>query len=300
MSCSVQAAPPITAAALAADGKHVVLGSQRGIEVRSWPDLEVTGNLATGLSHVHDLVFSPNGRMLLAAGGLPAEEGVVEVLSWPEGKRIHRVSEHTDLVYRAAWSPDGTQWTTASAEGICQVFAADTGQQLIRYEGHSRPVLAIRYLPDGKTIVSAGADQTLQVWECDTGRHLRTLDNHVGAVNDLAVRPAGSTDEAPIVASASDDRTVRIWQPTIGRLMRFARLPSAPRAVIWSEGGDRLMVGCNDGHLRVLDFETVKIAGDLPGLDGYVYSLVPDRTANRILLAGENGLLRICSIESGR
>ena len=286
------AAPPVTAAAFTPDGKQVLVGSQAGIEIRSWPELTVTGRLKTGLAHVHDLAFAPDGRSLLAAGGTPAASGVVEGWSWPDGELVRRVEGHTDLVYRVAWAPDGSRWATASANHTCRIHAADTGKVLVNYEGHSRPVLAVVFLPDGKTVVSAGVDQSLQVWTAEAGKPVRTLDNHVGAVNDVAVRPGTPADAPPAVASVGDDRTVRLWQPTIGRLVRFARLPAKPLAVAWAPAGDRLVVGCADGRVRVLDPDTLAVTGEKTGFGGRVHCVVPNPETGRGLLAGGTGLGR--------
>lgn len=266
-------ASPITAASFSPDSKQLILGSQRGVEVYSWPELEVVSRIQVDLSHVHDLAFSPDGKKLLAAGGAPAREGVIEVWQWPAGKRIRLISGFKDLVYRVAWAPDGTRWAAASADGTCRVYEKDSGKELVRYEGHSRPVLALAFLPDGQTIVSTGVDQSLQTWEAKTGKQIRTLDNHVGAVNDLAVRPGGSKEGIPMVASISEDRTVRLWQPTIGRMLRFARLESAPRVIAWSRRGDKLIVGCNDGKIRVLDPDTMAIQIEKRVLNGRIHAL---------------------------
>ncbi len=256
LTAPTTAAPPITAATYTPDRRAALVGSQAGIEVRSWPELKVAGNIKTELINVHDLSFSPNGKTLLAAGGSPGEAGIVEVFSWPDAERLQCISQHLDLVYRVCWSPDGKNFATAGADGVCRVFDLETGKCLVRYEGHSRAVLAIVYLPDGKGIVSAGADQTLQLWDSGTGKHLRTLNNHLAAVNDLAVQP-GTKMEVPVVVTVSDDRTVRLWQPTIGRLMRFARLESPARCVAWSADGQQILVGCNDGTLQSIDAATV-------------------------------------------
>jgi WD40 repeat protein len=279
---------PITAAALSPDGAQVVLGSQSGIEIRSWPELALTKQLKTELANVHDLRFSPDGRTLLAAGGSPAESGAVEVLSWPAGERLRRVAEHVDVVYRVAWSPDGKRWATAGADGICQVHLAETGARLTRYAGHSRAVLAIAFL-DNEMIASAGVDQTLRLWEGASVKHLRTLDNHFGPVNDISVRPGDSAPATRVVATIGEDRTVRLWQPAVGRLMRFAKLSAAPRAVAWSAKGDRLFVGCSDGRIRIVDAESTEVVGELPGLQGRIHELVVDSQRNLILVSGEGG-----------
>jgi WD40 repeat protein len=234
---------------------------------------------------------------LLIAGGAPGEVGTVDVYRWPERESIYRVARHEDLVYRVAWSPDGQTWASAGADGICQVFSRASGAAVCRFAGHSRSVSAICYLPDGKAIASAGVDQTIQLWDSRSGLALRALDNHLAPVNDLALRPlltaahqeAGAARAAlPMLASASDDKTVRLWQPTIGRLVRFARLPAVPQSVLWSPSGDRLLVGCNDGVLRVLDPETAEVTQELGGPPQHIYTLVGQPGgAPRALVAGD-------------
>ncbi len=230
-------APPVTALAVAPDGKTVLAGSQAGLRQVSYPELKPqdsrkgggvkNGTLKTALPHVHDLAFSPRGDFLAVGGGAPAEAGMVEVISWPEGKLAYRAEPQGDLIYAVAWSPDGRQLATASYDHTVAILDASSGKRLHKLQGHSRGVLAVCYLPDGKTLVSAGADNSVRVWDVENGRPVRTLDNHTAAVHDLAVRPGEAKEAPPLLASASDDRTVRLWQPTIGRMVRFARLPSA-------------------------------------------------------------------------
>lgn len=288
--------PPITAVAFAPDGKQVLLGSQAGIQIRSWPELEpIEKTIATQLVHVHDLAFAPDGRHLLVAGGAPAEQGAIEVLSWPEAEPIRRIAEHDDVVYRVAWSPNAKEWVSAGGDGACQVFSSDTGQRLARFAGHSRAVLAVCYLPDGQTIASAGADQTIQLWNSRSGAHLRTLDNHLAAVNDLAIRPAARADatERPTLASVSDDYTVRLWQPTIGRLVRFARLPSIAQAVAWTPAGDALLVGCHDGRVRAIDPETAAMSELFSGPEQRIYAMAVAPDGSNILAAGDRQPFRV-------
>jgi hypothetical protein len=79
----VQAQAPITALAFAPGGEQLVVASQAGAEVRSWPKLEVIQRLATKLHHINDAVFSPDGKQLLLAGGSPSDFGDVELHAWP-------------------------------------------------------------------------------------------------------------------------------------------------------------------------------------------------------------------------
>lgn len=283
------AAPPITAVALAPDRTQVVFGSQAGVEIRRWPELDRPERLATQLAHVHDLRFAPDGRTLLVAGGTPAEEGVVEAWSWPAKQALRQVAGHRDVVYRVAFVPDGRQFATAGGDGVCQIFEMSDGTPLRRFEKHSRAVLGIDYLPDGRTIVSVGADQTLRIWDAAEGMPLRSFDNHVGIINGVATRPSVAAKTLPVVATWSDDRTVRFWQPTIGRLMRFVRLPSPPRTAVWSLDGSRLLVGCDDGQWRAIDPDEAHIVATGEGLPGRIHEILLDPTRNEGLVAGVSG-----------
>lgn len=284
-------APPITAAAFAPDGQSVVVGSQAGIEVRSWPDLERVRSIESQLDNVHDLVFSPAGEKLAAAGGAPGESGGVEFFGWPDGQRLKQQAIHDDLIYAFAWRGDGEAWATASGDRTVRIHRATGGELEFVLQGHSRAVLALAWLPDGKTLVTAGGDQTLRVWDGASGRQLRSLDNHTSAVVALAVQP-GASDRTPLVATAGADRTVRFWQPLIGRLVRFGRLKSNPLALAWTPDGGLLAVACNDGHVRTFDPGTANQVQDLPALDGWAYTLAAAPEGKELLVAGEGGQMR--------
>jgi hypothetical protein len=291
------AAPPVTAVAFSPDGKEVVVGSQAGLEVRTWPDLKPARVLKTELAHVHDLAFSPDGKTFAAVGGTPAKRGTVELYRWPVGDLVRQFSPHRDLVYAADWRADSAAIATAGADGIVGIHptAGDGGRKL---EGHSRGVLAVVFLPGDAGLLTAGVDASLRLWDARTGAAVRTLSNHTLPVHDLAVRPGGGGGP-PLVVSVSDDRTVRFWQPTVGRLVRFARLEAVPLAVAWTADGGTAVVACKDGRLRLIDPDTAEVRDDHPALEGAAYSiaLAPDGS---VLVGGRGGQLRRVVIKSSR
>jgi hypothetical protein len=297
-AATADAAPPITAATFAPDGTSVIVGSQSGLAIHSWPELKPLGTLKTQLANIHDLAFSSGGDVLLAAGGKPAEEGMVEILRWPGGEPISTVAAGEDAVYAVDWRADGGAFAAACGDRSVRLFDAK-GEALARLDGHSRAVLAVRFLDEGR-LISAGRDQSLRLWDVKEGRTLRTLDNHTAAVAGLAVRPGTASGAPPWVASIGADRTLRLWQPTIGRLVRFARLPSEPLAVQWTADGTRIAAACADGRVRLIDPDTVAIVDDLPALEGWAYTLVRAPHEPAFLVAGQNGQLRRIAVAAGR
>lgn len=295
VAASCSASPPVTALSFSPDGKHVLAGSQSGIEVRSWPDLSPIRTLPTGLSQIHDIVFSPDRRRFSVAGGSPSEVGALEVWSWPEGELMSRCQPHEDVIYRVAWRSDGQQLACAGGDHLASLINVDSLQVQRKLAGHSRAVTSVVYLPDDRFLVTAGLDETLRVWDLGTGEVIRSLTNHTSGVRDVAVQPHTAAD-SPVIASAGADRTVRLWQPLTGRMLRFAKVAAEPLDLEWSSDGSRILVSCTDGHLRVIDPATVSLLLDKPALDGWAYTVTSASDPENVLIGGSGGQLRTMAL----
>jgi WD40 repeat protein len=284
------AEPPTTAACFTPDGKGLLTGSQAGIAQWDWPRLESPRKLRTSLAHVHDLVFSPSGRWLAAVGGRPAESGQVEFYEWPGDDEPDQLVSHAeDVFYQLAWHDSLPQWTVACGDG--RLYQGTVGQPDVRpLGGHSRGVLTVASV--GNWLFSAGIDRGLRVWEGNPPMSIRSLNNHTATIHDLAVRPLSGDSSPPQLASAAGDRTVRFWQPSIGRLVRFARLPSVPLDIDWLPDGSRLLAACADGHLRVIDPETVSVVADIPAIPAWAYTLAVAPDGRQAVVGGPEGAVR--------
>lgn len=293
-TCSLAAEPPITALAVTPDGKAIVVGSQASVRIYSYPDLLPGDFLGCEFGHVHDLAFSPKGDLLAIAGGKPGEEGAVELLSWPGMKRVAIARPHRDLVYRVAWRGDGSAIWTASADRE-SVLLDDKLAPRQRLSGHSRGLLAVEVLPDGSPI-TASLDQSIRLWDLPKSKPRRVFDQHTDAVSALALRPG---DHGQVwLASASADKTVRFWQPAIGRLVRFARLPSEPLAIAWLRDGSHVVAACVDGKVYAIDPDTAEVSPPRDALAGWAYSIVAAPEKNAVIVGGEGGKLVRVELQS--
>ncbi len=293
------AEPPIAALAFTPDAGAVVVGSQAGLAVRSWPDLQQRRKIATQLANVLDLAFSPNGKFLAVAGGHPAEKGLVEVFDWPSGESLHLYSGHRDSVAAIVWTSNSA-FATASLDRDIILWDTTSKKPVRRLRGHSRGVTALCYLANEQLLVSAGIDRNLRVWGAASGKLVRTLNNHTREVHQLATRPRTSGPHTSglqisglaMAASVGDDRTVRLWQPSIGRMVRFAQLDAAPLAVAWLPDGSRIAVATTAGDLQLIDPDTVEIVQNISAVEGWAYSLAAHPTDGSLLVGGRNGQLR--------
>ncbi|WP_145218013.1 WD40 repeat domain-containing protein [Planctomycetes bacterium TBK1r] len=285
------AEPPITSIEFAPDGSSVATCSQSGVAVYGWPDLKPLTTIQTSSPNLHDLAFSPSGDRLAVAGGTPAENGTVEILSWPDGKSLRVLDGHFDSVMDIDWL-DETRLASAGLDHNVLIWNTSTGARTETLKGHSRGVLAVDHLAASGLLVSAGIDQSLRVWETETGSLVRSLAIHVQPVGSVAVRPSDAG--LPMIASASDDATVRFWQPTIGRMVRFTRLPSKPRQLRWLRDGSLVATCCDDGRVYLVNPETVEVTAIDAAINGPAYAIAIAKSGGSVLVGGVDGqLMRI-------
>ena len=285
---------PVTAVAFSPDSMSLLIGSQDGL-LQVTHDLKQIRKVATALQNIHGIEFSPDRSVIAVCGGAPAQVGGVELWTWPNLKLRFRSLPHADVVYDVGWQPDGRQVFSAGLDRTTRIVDARHGKSSGLYRGHSRGITAVEVLAN-HVLVTASIDQSLRVWDTSTGQESRTLNNHTDMIHAIAARPV--TDDAPpIVASVSSDKSVRFWQPTIGRMVRFRRMPSIPRAIVWSPDGRHVFVTSQDGSLARIDHETAEVTWTSRALNGWCYSLAVDAQGKRIAVGGQDGQLKLIRID---
>lgn len=282
--------PPITCAVITSDGQTVIDGSQSGIRIRDWQNLGIQQTLTVPCRHIHDVVLSQDQTRLVVVGGNPGESAWVGTYSWPARDLIWAQTFSDDVAYAASLSLSGDTLAVACHDHSVALLAAESGNSQTLLRGHSRPVTAVAFVHDGTTLVSCGLDQSLRVWDCDRGTPMRSLTNHTQPITCLAVQP-GAGRAMAMIATGSEDKTVRLWQPTIGRLLRFQRVPSPVTALAWTPDGTTLIAGCHDGRLRVVQADTLHITEHAATANTWITAIAVHPLESTALVGDGNGNL---------
>jgi WD40 repeat protein len=218
---------------------------------------------------------SSDGSLVASAGsgGPPARarEGSIKV--WrieAAGPRLVRTIEVNGAwVMGLSFSPDGCCLAAASVElGKVQptyaaVWEVSSGRRMLDLP-MPVPSDAVAFTPDGRSIVLAGRDSWVRVLRplvapgqddrivalTDPARvrwNERVLAGHIDRIRDVAVSSDGGR-----IASASGDRTVRVWDASTGQnLFTLSGHGSFVEAVAFGPKGQQLASVGRDRTLRM-------------------------------------------------
>lgn len=150
--------------AFSVDGK--LLATTLEGKVRTW---DAGGKLvreyATGAGTGGGVAFSPDGRLLAAAG----PDGVISLFDVATGQALRHLAGHDSATHALAFSPDGRLLASGGHDAQLAVWEVASGQAVCRFSGHAGPVRFVAFLPDGRRFLSAGDDSTALLWDV-TGR----------------------------------------------------------------------------------------------------------------------------------
>jgi len=232
--------------------------------------------------------FSPDGKVLAAAG----DEGVVrlwfDLLGHDAVRRAAGLEGHTDSIYAMAFAPDGLLLATGSEDRTVKVWDVAATKLAHTLEGHRRRILAVTFSPNGKMLASSGDDEVIKLWDAATGAARGDLVGHTDSVCGLAFSPDGTR-----LLSAGRDGTLIAWdvaarhvvyqhgaQAGVVRAMAFS--PNA-ETVAWSSWGDGIVrlrsvtTGVEVGRLQSAPAEqAARINGLAFSADGRLLAVAQD------------------------
>jgi serine/threonine protein kinase/WD40 repeat protein len=151
--------------------------------------------------------FSPDSRCF----AISRRDGILSIYDLASGKETQR---HPGKRFFGCLglNPGNTRLACSSREDprveIRDVASGQTSRTLTCPAG----VSAVAWSPDGKRLATACLDFNIYFWDVETGQRQIPLAGHVSFICCLAFNHAGN-----LLASASYDGVVRLWNPDTGR-----------------------------------------------------------------------------------
>ncbi|MBN3947736.1 MAG: protein kinase [Nostoc sp. NMS7] len=266
----------VNALAISPDSNTLASASDDKI-VKLW-DLNTQKVLTSLLGHSHavkSVTFSPDGQILATA----SDDKTIKLWQVETLEEISTLLGHSHAVKSVAFSPDGQILASGSWDKTIKLWDVNSGKQICSITGHQLQVNAVAFSPQGQLLASASYDRTIRLWQIsaleDFQREfqnrpcyslLGTLSGHAWAVLTVAFSPDGQ-----ILATGSDDNTIKLWEVNTGQLIcTLVGHSWSVVAVAFTADGETLLSASCDKTVKLWRVST---AEEIVTLSGHVDSV---------------------------
>lgn len=178
----------------------------------------------------------------------------------PRAPAQHTLLSHRLPVTALAFHPVYSTLASASEDCTIKLWDHSDGTLEQTLKSHTKPVLDIDFGgPRGNTLLaSCSSDLTIKLWDAgDEYKNIRTLAGHDHSISSVRFIPAGAAGSplsGNLLASASRDKTIRIWDVTTGYCLRTLRGHAEwVRSLAPAMGGRYLLSTSSDQTARLWD-----------------------------------------------
>ncbi len=283
------------------DGKGVIVASgDRTLKLYG-----LKGNLIRSFTGHQDQVnavqFSPDGRQVISAGGDHT------VRRWNlQGETLQEFQGHQAEINSVSFSPDGTSLATASTDKTVNLWATQNRFQPYGGGAHAvgfSPVLSSGSSspssPQNRVFATAGWDGKVYVWSVEPGamevqpRLIKTLSGHTAPITALSFSATGNE-----FASASVDKTVKLWSLADGRLIRtLANSKGYITALNFSPDGNTLVTGDTNRQVKLWNMADGGLMKTLEGHTDSVSAVQFSPNGQQIASAGFDTAIRLWRVD---
>jgi WD40 repeat protein len=120
---------------------------------------------------------------------------------------------HNNSVFTVQFRNDGNYLLSGSRDAHLKVWdSAGTYQLRDDIAAHMYTINHIAFSPDGKHFVTCSMDKSIKVWDSNEFKLLKVIDKARHAGHGTSVNKLFWTSFNNQLVSASDDRTLSIWE----------------------------------------------------------------------------------------
>ncbi len=120
---------------------------------------------------------------------------------------------HKNSVFTLRYTPDQKMLLSGSRDARLKAWDVDSGYANVEeVVAHMYAINHIEFSPDGKHFVTCSMDKSIKVWDARGFRLLKVIDKARHAGHGTSVNKLLWTDFNNQLLSASDDRSISVWQ----------------------------------------------------------------------------------------
>jgi WD40 repeat protein/tetratricopeptide (TPR) repeat protein len=263
-------------------------------------------------AETNGVAFTPDSRYL-ATG---CADSLIRLFDLNTGEEQAQYKGHdhgtiTDLQFNS----DGNLLASAGGDRTVRLWDVSNLKQAVltkTLRGHTGIVFGVAISPDDRSVASGGWDGQVKMWDLQTGDvrwtwpqeqttdarpaqgslpASRMLEGHTATVWCAAWSPDGT-----ILATGSDDKSIRLWDGKSGApLKTLAGHKAQVRHVAFSRDGTSLASGSFDNTIRLWDPKTGDLRETLDDTAG-VYFVAYSKDGKRLVAASAESSPRVWNV----
>jgi len=200
-----------------------------------------------------------SGQMVISMSGNTREQALVRTVKRTSGLEAPIVAltgAHGSEILSARFDPTGQNIAACSTDrsvSLWRTYPPTTNYGQLPYL-HQAAITDLQWSLVSPLLYTVSADKTMNLTDLTTGQRIKKIRAHRGIINSLARSNAGHGIE--LVATASDDGTVKIWEcGDEGSRSNAAtfELGCPVTSVCWGPDGNSVFVGALDNLIHVYD-----------------------------------------------
>lgn len=297
--------PLINAIAYSPDGSLLAVGGYKEILLHKADGSAIEARLLGKSDRILSLAFTPDGKTLVAAGGMPARFGEVQVWDVASRTLLRSVIETNDTLFGGSISPDGKFVAFGTADKTLRAVEIETGKELFKAGHHEDWVLGTVYSTDGKRIVSVGRDRAAKLADAASGAFLENVNLLRDILYAIERHPRrdyvliGGEDRVPYLYTMDRPRALKIADDST-LVRKFEEQQGRIMALAFSPDGTRIAVGGLSGEIPIYNAETAERVATCKGGEAGVFVLRFSPEGKQLASGGFDGHVRLYDPASGK
>jgi len=250
------------------EGSLLATGSYDGL-ARIWTSRgELQSTLAKHKGPIFSLKWNNKGDLLLS--GSVDKTAIVWDVKTTEVKQ--QFEFHTAPTLDVDWRDDYS-FATCSTDKMIYVCELGKQKPLKCFQGHTDEVNAIKWDPTGTLLASCSDDFTAKIWNIKQDKCVHDFRSHTKEIYTIRWSNTGpgtpNANRPLLLASASFDATIKIWDITVGKEMHSLTKHVDPvYSVEFSPDGAYLASGSFDRSLNIWDLRDGSLIKTYKGSGG--------------------------------
>lgn len=296
--------PIINALAYSPDGALLAVSGYREVLLHKSDGSGIAARLLGKSDRIHSLLFTKDGKTLIAAGGTPARFGEVQIWDVASRKMQRSISAGSDTVFGASMSPDGTLVAVGCTDNSLRVFDVATGKEAQKIPHHENWVLGTSFGVNGKRIVSVGRDRAAKLTDAASGQFIENVNLLRGELSAIARHPTrdfvviGGEERVPYYYMMDRPRVMKVADDTT-LIRKLEMQDGVILALAFSPDGNHIAVAGAADQIRLYSTATGDRTAVFKGHQAGIYALAFHPNGRQLAAAGFDGHVRIYDVAAG-